>query len=187
MIAERLSERGIQVKDVSEIVRSVDLKMIRVSESGESEEKGQTIGVAISLVILLYMSLMIYGIITMRSVLEEKTTRTMEVLISSVRQNPRRSRYGLHTIRDLDWFAGTALVLLYCDGEDGAGILLLGSSSTHLLARLHGSLFCGWLFSLLLHVCRDWGRLFERTRRSSIAMARHGSASFLHVYLRLSS
>lgn len=85
LIAERLSERGIQVKDVSEIVRSVDLKMIRVSESGESEEKGQTIGVAISLVILLYMSLMIYGIITMRSVLEEKTTRTMEVLISSVR------------------------------------------------------------------------------------------------------
>jgi ABC-2 type transport system permease protein len=35
--------------------------------------------------VLLYTSLLMYGIITMRSVIEEKTTRTMEVLISSVR------------------------------------------------------------------------------------------------------
>jgi len=41
-------------------------------------------GVAMALVILLYLSLLMYGIITMRSVLEEKTTRTMEVLISAV-------------------------------------------------------------------------------------------------------
>ena len=58
--------------------------MIKVGKGGESVEKGQTIGVAIALVILLYMSLLMYGIITMRSVLEEKTTRTMEVLISAV-------------------------------------------------------------------------------------------------------
>jgi ABC-2 type transport system permease protein len=85
LIAERLGERGIHVNDVSEIVRGADLKVIRVSQSGESVEKGQTIDVAIALVILLYTSLLMYGIITMRSVLEEKTTRTMEVLISSVR------------------------------------------------------------------------------------------------------
>jgi ABC-2 type transport system permease protein len=85
LIAERLSERGIHVNDVSEIVRGADLKVIRVSQSGESVEKGQTIGVAIALVVLLYTSLLMYGIITMRSVLEEKTTRTMEVLISLVR------------------------------------------------------------------------------------------------------
>jgi ABC-2 type transport system permease protein len=40
--------------------------------------------VAIAIVVLLYTSLLMYGIITMRSVLEEKTTRTMEVLISAV-------------------------------------------------------------------------------------------------------
>jgi ABC-2 type transport system permease protein len=85
LIAERLSEHGIHVKDVAQIVRGSDLRVIRVSESGESVEKGQTFGVAIALVILLYTSLLMYGIITMRSVLEEKTTRTMEVLISSVR------------------------------------------------------------------------------------------------------
>jgi ABC-2 type transport system permease protein len=45
--------------------------VIKVSKSGESVERGQTIGVAIGLVVLLYTSLLIYGIITMRSVLEE--------------------------------------------------------------------------------------------------------------------
>jgi len=85
VIGARLSARGIHVDDVNEISRGVHLQVIKVSQSGESVEKGQTIAIAITLVVLLYMSLLMYGIITMRSVLEEKTTRTMEVLISSVR------------------------------------------------------------------------------------------------------
>jgi ABC-2 type transport system permease protein len=85
LIEARLRARGIHVDDVSEIAHGADLQVIKVSQSGESVERGQTIGVAIGLVVLLYMSLLMYGIITMRSVLEEKTTRTMEVLLSSVR------------------------------------------------------------------------------------------------------
>lgn len=84
LIGARLSARGIHVDDINQIARGVDLQVIKVSQSGEAVEKGQTMGVAIGLVILLYSSLLAYGIITMRSVLEEKTTRTMEVLISSV-------------------------------------------------------------------------------------------------------
>ncbi len=84
LIEARLSARGLHVDDVSEIARGADLQVIKVTKSGESVERGQTLGVAIGLVILLYMSLLLYGVITMRSVLEEKTTRTMEVLISSV-------------------------------------------------------------------------------------------------------
>jgi ABC-2 type transport system permease protein len=85
LIEARLRARGIQVDDLKQISREAHLEVIKVSESGESVERGQTIGVAIGLVILLYTSLLMYGILTMRSVLEEKTTRTMEVLISSVR------------------------------------------------------------------------------------------------------
>ncbi len=85
LIEARLRARGIQVDDVSELVRGADLEVIKVSQSGESVERGQTLGVGIGLVVLLYTSLLIYGITTMRSVLEEKTSRTMEVLISSVR------------------------------------------------------------------------------------------------------
>jgi ABC-2 type transport system permease protein len=85
VVEARLNARGIHVDDVREIVRGEDLQVIKVSKEGESVERGQTLGVAIALVILLYTSLLMYGIITMRSVLEEKTTRTMEVLISAVR------------------------------------------------------------------------------------------------------
>jgi ABC-2 type transport system permease protein len=84
VISARLSDRGVHLDDIKEILRGTDLKLLKVSETGESVEKGQSIGVAIALVILLYTALLMYGIITMRSVLEEKTTRTMEVLISAV-------------------------------------------------------------------------------------------------------
>jgi ABC-2 type transport system permease protein len=84
VVESRLNARGIHVDDVRDIVRSSDLQVIKVSKEGESVERGQTLGVAIALVILLYTSLLMYGIITMRSILEEKTTRTMEVLISAV-------------------------------------------------------------------------------------------------------
>jgi ABC-2 type transport system permease protein len=84
VISARLSDRGVHLDDVKEILRGTDLKLLKVSEAGESVEKGQSIGIAIALVILLYTALLMYGIITMRSVLEEKTTRTMEVLISAV-------------------------------------------------------------------------------------------------------
>lgn len=84
MVEARLDARGIHVNDVQSIVKAADLQVIKVTKEGESVEKGQTFGIAIAIVILLYTSLMIYGIVTMRSVLEEKTTRTMEVLISAV-------------------------------------------------------------------------------------------------------
>jgi len=85
LILKRLSARGIHVEDANEITGAANLEVIRVTKNGESVERGQTIGVSIALVILLYVSLVSYGILTMRSVLEEKTTRTMEVLVSSVR------------------------------------------------------------------------------------------------------
>jgi ABC-2 type transport system permease protein len=85
VISSRLDHRGVHLNDIQTVLKSTDLKLLKVSETGESVEKGQGIAVAIALVVLLYTALLMYGIITMRSVIEEKTTRTMEVLISSVR------------------------------------------------------------------------------------------------------
>ena len=85
VISRRLTDRGVHLDDIKTILHGADLKLMKVSETGEAEEKGQSIGIAIALVVLLYTALLMYGIITMRSVLEEKTTRTMEVLISAVR------------------------------------------------------------------------------------------------------
>ena len=85
VISSRLEGRGVHLENIQSLLKGTDLQLLKVSETGESVEKGQGIAIAISLVVLLYTALLMYGIITMRSVIEEKTTRTMEVLISSVR------------------------------------------------------------------------------------------------------
>jgi ABC-2 type transport system permease protein len=85
VIGLRLNERGAQVDQVADVVRGVDLKLVRITKRGETEEKGQTFIVAVSMTMILYTTLVMYGVITMRSVLEEKTTRTIEVLISAAK------------------------------------------------------------------------------------------------------
>lgn len=118
LIEARLRARGINVDNVSEIVRAADLQVMKVTASGESVERGQTFGIAIGLVILLYMSLLMYGIVTMRSVLEEKTTRTMEVLVSSVQPIQLLAGKilgvaGVAFTQFLIWIASLALLLTY--------------------------------------------------------------------------
>jgi ABC-2 type transport system permease protein len=85
VITRRLEARGIRVGNVSRVIRGVDLKLMKVTEHGESEEKGQTFFAAIVLGMLLYTTLIVYGMATMRSVMEEKSTRIIEILVASAR------------------------------------------------------------------------------------------------------
>lgn len=85
VIARRLSDRGVHLDDLSAVVRGVDITVLKVTERGEAEEKGQTFLTALMIVMLLYVSMAAYGGVTLSSVLEEKTTRTVEVLVSSAR------------------------------------------------------------------------------------------------------
>ncbi len=84
VISRRLSGRGVHVENLEDVIHRVDIKMVKVTKQGETEERGQTFVTAIVLALLLYTTLIMYGIVTMRSVLEEKTTRIIEVLISAV-------------------------------------------------------------------------------------------------------
>jgi len=85
VISQRLSSRGVQIDNLSELIRGVDFTLVKVGKGGESEEKGQTFAVAIIVVMVLYVTLLVYGVTTMRSVLEEKNTRVVEILASSAR------------------------------------------------------------------------------------------------------
>lgn len=85
VIAQRLHARGVDVRDVAQVVKGVDLKVIKIGTRGDREEKGQTIVLAIVMGMLLYTTLIIYGVATMRAVMEEKTTRVIEILVASAR------------------------------------------------------------------------------------------------------
>jgi ABC-2 type transport system permease protein len=85
VIAERLRERGVSVPNVGQVVQGVEVKLIKVSTGGEAEEKGQTFFAAMGVGMLLYITMLVYGVSTMRSVIEEKSTRVIEILVASVR------------------------------------------------------------------------------------------------------
>ncbi|MBI1941775.1 MAG: ABC transporter permease [Acidobacteria bacterium] len=84
-IAERLRDRGLEIGNVRDLVQGVGVTLVKVTKEGEVEEKGQTLATALVMMVVLYVTLLVYGLATLRSVLEEKTTRMSEILVSSLR------------------------------------------------------------------------------------------------------
>lgn len=85
VVESRLKGAGLDPARVHELTRGADLKPIRLTTGGgEKEEKGQTFVITYVLSLLLYTSLVVYGVSIMRSVIEEKSSRVIEVLLSSV-------------------------------------------------------------------------------------------------------
>jgi ABC-2 type transport system permease protein len=84
-IARRLKDQGIRIENPDDLFRTVEVTPVKVTKEGDVEEKGQTFAVAMGMALVLYTTLLVYGLATLRSVLEEKTTRIVEVLVSSLR------------------------------------------------------------------------------------------------------
>ncbi len=85
--SDRLVELGIDESKLDSVETKVNIKTLKIKEDG-SEEVSSTefimiFGIFISLII--YMFIFIYGAQVMRGVLEEKTNRVVEVLVSSVK------------------------------------------------------------------------------------------------------
>jgi ABC-2 type transport system permease protein len=118
IIERRLSDRGIHVDNLNDIMHGVKLTEVKVTKTGESEENGQTILVQVSIVMILYITLVVYGVITMRSVLEEKTTRIVEMLASSIKPTYLLTGKivgiaGVALTQYLIWMGTAALVSAY--------------------------------------------------------------------------
>ena len=85
-ISVRLEREGVDTKLVarSQISLNLDTKKIAGGKT-TSESAAQSFSLAYFMGIILYMAILLYGINVMSSVLEEKTTRVVEVLLSSLR------------------------------------------------------------------------------------------------------
>jgi ABC-2 type transport system permease protein len=82
----RLSEAGIQRNVLDNMKSDVNLSTMSLSDDGErSSSTGISTGVAYFCGFLIYMFIFMYGIQIMRGVMEEKTNRIVEVVISSVK------------------------------------------------------------------------------------------------------
>jgi ABC-2 type transport system permease protein len=82
---QKLSSGGMTATAVDQILQPVKVQPVRIEHGRETKGSGTARFVEIVvMVMLLYMAVLFYGISVMRSVLEEKTSRIIEVLLSSV-------------------------------------------------------------------------------------------------------
>jgi len=83
---ERLTRRGIDPAVVQEAQQRIHLGTKRITREGATGESGEaTFFLAYIVGFILYMAIFLYGVNVMRSVIDEKQTRIIEVLVSSLR------------------------------------------------------------------------------------------------------
>jgi ABC-2 type transport system permease protein len=85
-VAVRLEREGVDTRIVARSQIGVNLATKKIAGGKTTTESAaQSFSLAYFMGIILYMSILLYGINVMSSVLEEKTTRIVEVLLSSLR------------------------------------------------------------------------------------------------------
>jgi ABC-2 type transport system permease protein len=86
VIKRRLAREGLDYEKVTSLTTSITLDVRQITGSGELEDKSILAewGVVFVFVMILYMALLSWGIAISRSIIEEKSSRIVEVLLSSV-------------------------------------------------------------------------------------------------------
>jgi len=85
IIERRLKKEGLNPQKISEYLRPAKLTPVKVTKKGEEKDIGATFMISYLLVLILYMTLFFYGAIIMRGVIEEKNSRVVEVILSSLK------------------------------------------------------------------------------------------------------
>ncbi len=131
VLADQMAGAGIDAKQVDAFSRiPLEIHVEKVGDKGV--EKGNPIAVILlgyGVALLLYMMIVVYGQQIMRSVLEEKSTRVAEVVVSSVDTDTLLAGKILGTgmvaiTQVVAWIALSAAVLIYFPrimGTDAAG------------------------------------------------------------------
>ncbi|MBZ5553849.1 MAG: ABC transporter permease [Acidobacteriia bacterium] len=114
----RLRDQGVDPEKIESLTRRAKITLLKVSEAGDREDRGQSFMVTYVLVMILYTTILVYGITVMRSVIEEKTSRVVEVMLSAV--SPSELMAGkiigvslVAMTQYLIWAASAALVSVY--------------------------------------------------------------------------
>ncbi|MGD0341482.1 MAG: ABC transporter permease [Bacteroidales bacterium] len=88
---ERQKLLGYNIKDLDDILKSIRTKVsvqtIKIDESGKATETSTGIAMAVAYIggFLMYMLVFMFGAQVMRGVIEEKISRVVEVIVSSVK------------------------------------------------------------------------------------------------------
>lgn len=85
IIGKRLKEEGLDPLKIGSLMRRVKITTKKVTKKGVEEDTGGTFIISYFLVLILYMTLIFYGQMILRGVIEEKNSRVVEIVLSSLR------------------------------------------------------------------------------------------------------
>ncbi len=84
LVGHRLTAAGLPQDRVAAVTRKLDLRTVRLTASGAREDRGGTFVLAMLLLMMLYSTVAMWGAAIMNGVIEEKTNRVVEVIVSSI-------------------------------------------------------------------------------------------------------
>ncbi len=127
---EKIKQLGIAESQVQNLDKTFELNTISVSDDAKADSDltfGVKTGLSMGLMYVTFMFIIIYGVRVMRSVLEEKNNRVVEIIISSVK--PFDLMMG--KILGVTLVALTQFVIWISMSIAGALVLNTGFSSIH--------------------------------------------------------
>ena len=84
LLRQSLSKHGASTQEIDEVLKPVDVEARKIENGKVTESNGMgTFFSVILLMVLLYVTILMYSMSVMRSVLEEKNSRIFEVLLSA--------------------------------------------------------------------------------------------------------
>lgn len=90
---QRLAQRGVSGTDADQIFSKVDLDTVTIREGKESKASGPAMLImSMVMMMMIYITVLLYGVAVMRAVLEEKNSRVVEVILASA--TPRELMAG---------------------------------------------------------------------------------------------
>ncbi|HQU73189.1 MAG TPA: ABC transporter permease [Calditrichia bacterium] len=128
----RMEDAGLDPGQVASLTLPISMKTLRVTK-GETEESSMSTAfpTAFIFLMLLYMTILLYGAQVLRGVVEEKTSRILEVLLSSTNsfQLMMGKLFGVGALGLIQYVAWIVLAW--------GGIFLLGNTTPEVLKNVH--------------------------------------------------
>jgi len=84
IVKRQLGQKGMSEVEVESVLKPIDLDSVRIEKGKEGASGVAVFLVSFTMVMLLYVNVLVYGFAVMRSIIEEKSSRILEVLLSSV-------------------------------------------------------------------------------------------------------
>jgi len=84
LVKRQLGQEGMSDAEIETVLKPIDFDSVRIEKGKEGASGIAVFLVSFTMVMLLYVNVLVYGFAVMRSIIEEKSSRILEVLLSSV-------------------------------------------------------------------------------------------------------